>query len=144
MKKIKKFFYATISIGILMSNTSVAEDVDPLASSDGALIALEAVCSGACSGCSGIWATIEGASKVIVEAFDDAEEDIAQKYEDDIPPILEGNRVLERHIAVLKSQIEGLQREILLVDREMVSILQETKIIKTTQKYKINTQNEGK
>ena len=122
MKKIKKIIYATIWLLLSTSANSAS-------------------CGGSCGGCAGIWTNIEQASIEIDNAFNQAEKDIAEKYELDIVFMLLGNKEIERKIAVLKSQLEGLERKILLIDTEMVSVLKEAKEKKVKQTTKKGSNN---
>lgn len=112
--KRKIFFYATILL------FSVMGEANPL-------------CGGSCGGCTGFWSELESASKEIEEAYDDAEEEISIKYELEVVFYLLGNKELERYIASLKSQLEGLEREILLIDDKIVRTTKNMKIKKSSQ-----------
>lgn len=90
------------------------------------------LCSNSCSGCLFIMPKIKQAGIDIDTEFQKVEERIAKRYHDEIIPLLQDNKKLDREITSLEAQLEVLQRKILMVDEEIILTLSSIKSIKKT------------
>jgi len=83
----------------------------------------------ACTGCTPVSKSTKSASKDIDAVYEQAIDEIGQKYQDEIVPLLEANRKLHRKLTAGYKQLEYMERELMYVNLEIVKITEELKKI---------------
>jgi len=90
---------------------------------------------GACAGCefASTYGTVtkgyKKAAERIAERFDELEETFSEKYKEDIIPLVEAIRDIEKEIMITTKQIEMMQKVKLLYENETMQLVREIKII---------------